>query len=230
MPRDWDFLSLAAAPIAFLSLALSTHFFDGSTTRRTMNLLIACSLGMGILSSTVFFVNSHEDTASRRLRSIGIWVYRSYYRGSSYIINVGCKLIGTENNMEIEERRRIIQELEPFKSKHDSELGFLYEKLGQVYFMRGDYDNSARCFSKSIDVDAMNLHSVKELAVTCLKTRRFSLASDLIDVYNQQVNDPVVTEPTGLTLSEYINYIGVLESSGRDSLSIQKALDQVQLF
>jgi len=230
MPRDWDFLSLGAAPMVFLSLVASTQIFDRLKMGKSINILVASSLGAGILSSTIFFVNAHEDSASQRLRSIGVWVYESYYRGSSYIINVGCKMIGAEDNGEIEERQRIIEKLEPLKSDPDFELALLYEKLGQAYYIRTDYANSGLSFSKSLKVDPRYIHSLQELAITCLKSRHLALASDLIDLYNRQVNEPVVTDPRGLTISEVISYVAVLESTGRDSVSMERVLDQVRLF
>jgi len=229
MPRDWDFLSLAAAPITFFSIVLVDHISIRVTDRKLLTSLAGFTLGLGAVSCTIFYVNANPEAASIRLRGSGIWVYHSYYKGSSYMINVGETMIDNIDK-QIEDRERVIRELAPSAAKYDFELSFLHQKLGEVYYEEGDYGRAGRSFSNAYERDPSNFPALKDLAVTCLKTRRFPLASDLIDLYNRSVNDPEVNDPKGLTLSEYINYLRFLESSGQDSVSIQHAIDQVQLF
>jgi tetratricopeptide (TPR) repeat protein len=205
MPRDWDFLSLAAAPVTFLAIAVAAEFFQKVGSTAVSKAFLGIVLGGAIISSSIFAINSTELKAGQRLRSMGVWTYRSYFWGSAYMINVGLKMIPDIND-EIPERLRILRNLSPYAAS-DLEISFLYQKLGQTYALKRDYRRASDCFITAIRTCKENGEAFKFLALVRLKSRQFDDALDVVDHYNELVNDPEVTEPKGLVVAEYIHYL-----------------------
>ncbi len=228
MPRDWDFFSLAAAPVTFLAIALAFDFFQTRGSHAGARALAGIVLGSAIISCSIFAINQNASKAAQRLRSVGVWTYRSYFWGSAYMINVGLKMI-PDLSEEIHERSRILRTISPDAAASDLEVSFLYQKLGQSYAMLHDYPRAAESLGAAIRKSGDNGDAYKLLALVRLKLGQFDAALDVVDQYNRLVNDPDVTEPKGLVVAEYIHYLMYLESTETDSTVIRRQLDDIQI-
>lgn len=217
--RDWDLLSLAAMPVTFFAMALSDEWLNSLRNPGFSRLLTGISIGLALLSSAFFVINSDSSMANRRLRSVGIWAFRSYYLGSAYLINVGAKDIADPAS-QVQERIRDLEAIEPWKSDHDLEYGFLCHKIGDAAFDRRDYDLSARYYLKSLREDPHNASAIKDLAIISMLTWKFNVAESFMSTYNENVNYPEVVDFKGLLLAEAAQYMNYLVSINADSQRI----------
>ncbi|MBI3766171.1 MAG: hypothetical protein HY277_06675, partial [Ignavibacteriales bacterium] len=133
MERDWDMLSLAAAPAMFLAIALSHQLFEKKLSSAEWATTTGVALAGAVLSCTIFYLNTTEQCVGSRFLGIGKWAFRSYYQGSSYLINVGEGMI-SDKDEQIARGDKTIRELLPDASMPDFELANLYHKMGNLLY------------------------------------------------------------------------------------------------
>jgi len=229
MPRDWDLLSIVAAPLFFFVIVLYVEVNTSNRTIVFLPLVVSFVLSLTLISSTLFVVNSTKDMVSHRVRALGVWVYHSYHRNSSYLINVGCKNI-TNLDEQIRERERIIGRIAPDKMEGDPDFSFLHQKLAEAYYLNNDLRNSESNYRKALTEDTTNSEALKGLGVLFLKMGRFEEGIEALDQYNQKFNDPFVQDQWALVAAEYGHYLAFLSESGADSLRIGEVLRSFELI
>lgn len=121
MPRDWDLMSLATVPALFLLAAIFAHLRDGSL--RPEGPLLLAVLG-ALFVVPVFAVNASVPRLSERLEDVGEYTYRTYYEGSSYLIQAAHKM---DPDPERRRRRRAatLSRLTPWELGEDKEYAYL---------------------------------------------------------------------------------------------------------
>jgi tetratricopeptide (TPR) repeat protein len=226
--RDWDLLSLAAVPVIFFAVALSRDWFDRLKETSFPRIAVGVSLALGLLSCSIFYVNSNPLKAGQRLRSLGIWTFNSYYLGSAYLLNVGSRYT-PDRPSEIIERMRILRELEPSKSSPDPELGFLDHKLADALYLEGRYDEAGEYYSKSLHEDPYNASAIKGLTGVSLHTGRADAAVDFIGYYNDNINGRDIVDLDALLIAEKLNYLRYLLFTRADSAQIVGAVQEINL-
>jgi hypothetical protein len=226
--RDWDLLSLAAAPVCFFAIALTRDWFDRIKEPSFPRRVVGISVALGLISCSMFYVNSDPMKAGQRLRSLGIWAFESYYLGSAYLLNVGARY-EPDRDSEIDARMAALKKLEPLKSNPDMELGFLSHKLADVLYLEGRYTESANYYLKSLAEDPHNASAIKALAGISLRTGKLDGAVDLMTYYNDNVNPGKVIDLDGLMIAEKINYLRYLLFTRADSSLLVSTLEDINL-
>ncbi|MBI4811616.1 MAG: hypothetical protein HY800_09310, partial [Ignavibacteriales bacterium] len=226
MPRDWDLLSPAAASINFLAIALSRQLIGRSQKHSNCTFLVGVALAVSLISSSIFLINSDEEKAALRLEGIGKWTFKSYYHGSSYIINVGEKMM-KDVQQQIEHREKTIQDLLPYASKPDINLSLLYYKLAVVYYERQLFDKASFNFSKALDYDPENASALKGKGLIALRSSNFNEAFKIFSFYNKQVNHPKVKDSQAIVYEQYARQLLKLQNESMEPSEIQKRLNQI---
>jgi hypothetical protein len=226
-PRDWDFVCLAAVPINFLAITLSAQLFQLVKEKSVQQKILAFAIAPALLSSTIFLVNASETKISKRLASLGEWTFKSYYYGSTYMINVGLRTI-TDIDTQIAEREKTISDLISSKSMSDLQFGVLYEHLGYAYYRKKDYENSYQSFSKALKEDEENTRLMAIMANAAILTYRFDSASELLATYNETENDPEITDWRALMSAEFTNTLSYLSIFEKDTTIIRDDLEEFE--
>lgn len=226
--RDWDMLSLAAAPVLFFAFAVSADWFERPQAGSFPRTVAAVSVALAVLSCSIFYVNSQPLRAGERLRALGTWAFNSYYLGSAYLLNVGAKYT-PDRPAEIAERKREISMLEPHKSNPDLELGFLDHKLGDVLYLDGQYQEAGRYYGKSWHEDPYNASAVKALAGVALHNGNVDGAVEFMSIYNNNINPGDVVDLEALLIAEEINHLRYLLYTKADTAAIMQTLENLHL-
>jgi tetratricopeptide (TPR) repeat protein len=226
MPRDWDFLSQAAIPILFLAVTLSQKLFKDVLGNSHQRKIVGVGLALGIFSFSFFYINSNQELASRRLEGIGKWAFKSYYSASTYMLNVSAKMVGNLDE-QIQRREEVINDLLPYASKPDLEIGFLYHKLGVAQYTNQKFEQAAFSFQKSLEQDPQNASAIKLLALIALEKWNFDEAERIFRYYNKNINHPNIIDSQGIELEKYCIQLKNLVSSKVDSSIIQNKLEYI---
>jgi len=226
MPRDWDLLSPAAASVNFLAIALSQQLVGGSKERSDCTFLVGVALTISLLSSTIFFINADEEKAALRLENVGKWTYKSYYYGSSYIINVGEKMI-KDVDKQIEHREKTIQDLLPYASKPDINLSLLYYKLGNLYYQKSNFSKASSCFSNALYYDPENASAIKGRGLSAIQLWNFEEALKLFSFYNKEMNKIGVKDTQAARCEQYARELIAMKNAGDEKANIQQRLYEI---
>lgn len=187
--------------------------------------MVAAGLALSVFSCLIFLINSNTEKLGRRLEGIGSWTYLSYYAGSSYIINVGEKMIRRVDD-QVEARASKLKQLEAFRSRPDHELGVLYHKLGEAALSARNFTLADEGFVAALGEDSSNASALRSRGLIALLTRQYSRADSLLDYYNRNVNFPRVLDFSGLTLAQDVSNVEYLEGHS-DSAGVRRKLDAV---
>ena len=136
MPMDWDLFSFSA-PVLILFVVILLSQVEDEINPRFYISIIAVLL---ILSSSFFVVNSNKKMLSKRLTSVGIRVYESYYLHSNRIIINGLNLQETMEDYLLE-KDIVLEKLMPYAIPGKDPLyanllmddGFYYLNVGKNY-------------------------------------------------------------------------------------------------
>ncbi len=227
MPRDWDMYAVVAAPVMFAGISFIADNMGNKHAELLCRAALPWIFVLAVLSNSIILVNSEPQAVRKRVRSIGVWVFRSYHGDSSFLINVGCKRI-PDLNEEISERERIITVLEPFVQPNDMEFSFLEQKLAEAYYLNGQLSESINHYGLSLKA-ADNSEALKGLGVVLLKSRNIDDGIQTLDVYNHRYNEPEVTDHHMLVAAQYGQYLKFLTESGADDSEIQDVLDSFEV-
>jgi hypothetical protein len=227
-PREWDLLSAVAAPLFFFAAALCGERSDSAGGRGLSRNMLSAVLAAGIFSSTLFFVNSSTEMAGQRLRSLGVWIYQSYHRGSSYLINIGCRSIA-DPQAEIREREGIIARILPVKLDKDPDFSFLYLSLGAAQYGQADYNGAELNFKRAFTEDGTSPDALKAWGILSMKRGKLQEGFRLLDSYNRTYNDPLIQDPYPLQVAEYGHYLTFMVESGANRAQISEVLNSIEL-
>jgi hypothetical protein len=226
MPRDWDMLSPIAVVLAFTALAISNSIFNESKITIRFSKIIGITCLTAIFSSTIFIINADEQSTALRLEGVGKWVFKSYYNGSSYIINMGEKMFGYPAT-QIEHRERTINELLPYAMKPDLNISMLYYKLAALYYQQHLFDMSEKRCSDALEYDKQNASALKTIGLSQIQRKRFDEAINLFSFYNRNINNPVIQDPQGISLEKMSRSLATLYSTNNKNPEIQLKLEQI---
>lgn len=226
MPRDWDMLSPVAAVINFASIVLSYQLFRNSKNAIDHSRIIGVIGAVAILSSTIFIINADKELSAMRLEGVGKWVFKSYYHGSSYIINMGEKLID-DPQKQIEHREQTIKDLLPYTNKHDLNISMLYYKLAVLYYQQRDFGNAGNRCVDALQYDPQNASALKTMGLSLLQLKQFDKAINLFSFYNKNINIPAINDLQGISLEETARFLAVLNLKDSKNAEIQSKLDEL---
>ena len=226
MPRDWDLLSLSAASVIFLSIAVSKQLFDRTEGNSKCAFILGIALSASLLSSTIFYINMNEERAGLRLEGIGKWTFKSYYQGSVYIINVGEKMIQNTGD-QIGHREKTIEDLLPYASKPDQSISLLYYKLGVENYYQRRFGHSSENFTNALNYDDGNASALKGLGLIALQTKNFKQASEIFSFYNTNINRRIIKDTQGVRLEELCGQLKRMAETDADSAFVQAKLDEI---
>ena len=227
--RDWDFLSLAADPLTFLAIALSQQIFPIFKESGDQRTILATGVALAVISCSIFLVNADPVKVSRRLEGAGTWAYHGFYSGSSYIINVGEKMI-TDPGEQITRREEEIRKLEPSASHPDLELGVLYHKLGEAALVAHQYDLAMNTFTLAYANDSTNASAIRSLGLIAMLNGRYDDAEEMLDYYNENLNRPIVRDFGALELAQDLAHLRLLEADHADSSAIRHQREDIHAF
>ncbi len=229
--RDWDFLSLVSAPVAFLAMALSRDLFTRIASGALGRRVVGFALGGLILPVSFIGVNARAESGAARLRGIGEWAFRSYYIGSAYIINAGCLMI-PDMRAQAAERREIIHRLESYASTPDLELGILNYKCAVSLFTEQEYDSAIVYFERALAQDSLNASALQGLALGLLLQGNVAAADSAIAPIRDAVVSGELGDPLSARIAADITRCARIGAHPEDSLAVSEALQdarQIQL-
>lgn len=228
IPRDWDLLSVATAPLLFLSIQLVKPLFEniGLPIQRMIN---GFALAAGLCSCTIFGINANQEAVGHRLEGIGQWVFKSYYWGSAYIINVGVKSI-PDPRKQFTALEQTVNDLQPYQSDHDQELGVLYGTLAMKSSAQEDFNKMEFYCTKALQIDSMDRFAAKGIMLSRLSRSDYNGTKEMLDYYNEHINEPSVADVSGLVATELVNNICYLASVGADSALIKEKIAYASRF
>jgi hypothetical protein len=226
MPRDWDMLAPAAAVINFASIAIAFQLFKNLKNTFNYSKIIGAVGAVAILSCTIFIINADEQMSALRLEGVGKWVFKSYYNGSSYIINMGEKMMG-DPQKQIEHREQTIKELLPYATKHDLNISMLYYKLAVLYYQQRNFENSGSRCADALKYDSQNASALKTMGLSLLQLKQFDKAINLFSFYNKNVNIPAIRDSLVIALEETARSLESMNSTHGKNTEIQNKLDEL---
>jgi len=226
-PRDWDLFAVTSVPLTFLSLSVLIEFDKVRPGDNYSKRLVAVVIALSTLTTTYVVVNSVHDYANLRIRSIGMWVFRSYHGNASYLVNVGCQNIGDLNG-EIVERKRILTALEQDKIVEDVEYSFLEQKLAEALYLNGEYEASKSEYESSIKTARDNSGALKGYGILQLKMGLFKQGVRSLDEYNTNYNDPNVQDQWALIAVEYGHLLSLLQKAKVDTTFLHSRMNAIE--
>lgn len=227
IPRDWDMYAVVAAPVLFTGISFMIDNENNKQSEVLRRAAIPWMIVLAMLSNSIILVNGIAQAARKRVRSVGVWVFRSYHGDSSFLINVGCKRI-PDLNVEIAERERIIAELAPYAKPNDMEFSFLEQKLAEAYYSNGQLTESINHYGLSLKA-ADNSEALKGLGIVLLKAGSVDDGIQVIDTYNHNYNEPEITDHHMLIAAQYGQYLKYLIESGADESEIRSVLNSFEV-
>lgn len=149
MPRDWDMMSMPATSLLAVALVI-LPFFPWSAAAGLKLKTLFVSVILAIICLTSMWVNTDKPMISERLTDVGVHIYKTYWAGSAYILNVACNPLKSDTLAHIELRKEIVKRVEPYAVKRvDTQFADLLAKLGELYFMKRDWATATAYFEKS---------------------------------------------------------------------------------
>ena len=168
MPRDWDLYALLGPPL----LLFLTAILAGSDTRVPSDRVFGMILGFGVFTAASFALNAAPGPLSARLERTGEHVYRSYYAGSSYIINV-AQGMERDTTRAIARRIATIERLAPPRTP-DPEYAHLMSRVADLFKSRDDLPEAARWMERAVAVSPADDNQALWLSDYYLRTGRTS--------------------------------------------------------
>lgn len=130
MPRDWDLFSLPAPVFLFFSIALIKQFEDDEKLIKKMTGPI---IALSILILPFFIVNLNGDYISKRIESMGMRIYNTYWVNSSYVINVAMKSDADDKQKYIDRYVHVFNKIEPKYKGKNFEYSLMASKIGNFF-------------------------------------------------------------------------------------------------
>lgn len=131
MQMDWDLFSFPS-PILLVLLVLLVRQIE--TTNLEFRVLPIC-IAIAFLNIPFFTVHLSEDSLSRKLESLGIRIYHTYYEWSSQTIHNAFSLLSRNRALQIDRKNKLLYKLADYAVEgNDREYGLLWRKDG-AYFL-----------------------------------------------------------------------------------------------
>lgn len=147
MQRDWDLCTLPAPAMILFAIVLLKQTVH---VRIFSNRVVGPVLALSIFTVAGIVVNSEKDMVSGRLVSLGVRSYRTYFHGSSYIINVALSKYRDKPEEYKAKYREIYKKLRPDALEgRDKEYAYMLIKLGAYLYNRKDYTSALKYFREA---------------------------------------------------------------------------------
>jgi tetratricopeptide (TPR) repeat protein len=158
MPRDWDLYALLGPPLLLAMAAMLTHSRD----QIPIGPVCGAVLAFGVFTCAGAALNASPARLSVRLEGVGEYVFRTYYAGSSNIINV-AQAMEADTTRQIARREASIARLRPVGAG-DVEYTHLLVRVVALYKARGDDAASVRWMERAMRIDPGNEDLALQLA------------------------------------------------------------------
>lgn len=130
MQMDWDLFSFPA-PILLVFLVLLVKQIENEKLDIRV---LPISIAIALLNIPFFTVHFSEDSLSRKLESLGIRIYHTYYEWSSQTIHNGLSLLSNDRNLQIDRKNKLLYKLADSAIEgNDREYGLLWRKDGAFF-------------------------------------------------------------------------------------------------
>jgi Tfp pilus assembly protein PilF len=134
MSIDWDLFSLPAPFMLVFALILAAQLEKQEIGRYALGPIV----GLALFGLPVIFVNANKDPLANRLEAVAKWDFKTYWIGTSYLVDESIGLRAPEEQQEI--RIQILDELKPFAvEENDVEYAALLCNAG-IYYLEEDKD------------------------------------------------------------------------------------------
>ncbi len=222
--RDWDLFAFVGLPLLFFAFSIIQSIPDERRESSFLAQICCSSAGLALLSSVFMYINTDSVLVNERVRQAGRSTFKNYYRGSSYMINVAEGSI-SDIKTQLEKRGETIESLLPYTGKQDYEMANLTSMAGKCALSIKEFSSAEKYFNLSLQYDSLNATALRSIALCKLMQFNINGASDVIDYYNLQINEPDVNDSKALLLAGFTNYIRYLNSLGADSTMIHERLE-----
>lgn len=218
--RDWDVYTLLLPPLLFFVASIMTH----STVRDYVPSWLAVPLVFGMLFSVAQMgVEASPTALSHRLRDAGIYTYKSYYAGASFI---ETRALAARTKSGLPKKfPEMVNEL----SKHatpgnDGELANMMARASYFYSLQGDRNAAVEWGEKALHWDTANTRYAYNLAVSYLQVQEVTKAEKIAENLLSRVG---IHDTANLDLPRLANLMAQLskhyQDIGIDSLAIRWA-------
>lgn len=130
MQMDWDLFSFPT-PVLLVLVVLLIRQLE---TTQLIKKILPVSLALVLLNLPFFSVHFSEATLSRKLESLGIRIYHTYYAWSSQTIHNGLSLLSKDRNAQIERKNEVLYLLkEHALIGNDREYSTLWKQEGSYF-------------------------------------------------------------------------------------------------
>ena len=188
LPIDWDLFSI---PAVFLLIFLGVLVTQVETNLSTIKIKYATWI-IVIVSFPVFIVHQSETMLSKRLESVGVRVYSTYYEWTAKIIENAYSIDDEYNMNRYDRGDKLLSKLKPKAKKEiDYEYSSLLIDQGRYYLrIRGNSEKAIELFNEAQTYDtAYNAKILSLEAYFNLKQyhNAFEVSKELV---NLQYPDP----------------------------------------
>jgi tetratricopeptide (TPR) repeat protein len=143
MPRDWDLFTLPAPVLLFFSIALINKFENNA---RFIGKISGGILALSLLALPMFIVNSDKDFVSKRMESMGVHIYNSYWVNSGYVINAAMQADKNDKQQYLYRYYKLFSKIEPKYKGKNYEYSLLATKIGNIYAESGQYEDALKYY------------------------------------------------------------------------------------
>lgn len=109
MPMDWDLFSIPGIVFFVLVLALASAQQDVQAEYKGLSV----GLSLSLLCLPVFIVHTNTEMLSKRLTTVGIWVYQSYYEHSARYIHQAIAIGVSNPEAYIDQKLEVMHQIKP---------------------------------------------------------------------------------------------------------------------
>ena len=214
MSIDWDLFSLPAPFILVFALILAAQLEKQEIGRYALGPIV----GLALFGLPVIYVNANKEPLANRLEAVAKWDFKTYWIGTSYLLDETIGLRPAEDQQEV--RIRILDELKPFAiEENDVEYAALLCNAGIYYLDKDkDVDKALEYFNLAAEYRSDLVKNRYYLVLANLKAGEFLKAHEFVE---------------SLVLVRYPNYqeaLGLAVEASSLSGKREDALKYVELY
>lgn len=172
---DWDLFARPAPLFLVFVLLLAGELPASTGFARKVGGSIGAFALMGI---TFFALNAYPSTLSRNLEYDGIRSFKTYWIGSTTLLNASVKLRNLDPEADIALRESWVEELEPYAVEEvDVEFADVLHQIGILYLdSLGQREKALSYFQRSDSYEQHLIQNIHKLVITYFILGRFEEA------------------------------------------------------
>lgn len=181
MVRDWDLMSLLTPALLWMAAVLAQQIPQPAQARTA-----GWVVGLTLLQLPVFLVHANRDALTLRLEDAGKHVYKTYWGGSSYLLNVTLRMDEKDPEKYLRRRLALLEELQPYACLgRDDQFADLVSRVGEHYYKTGQFQKSGDYYVQALAYSPQQ-HYYHLAAVSYLRASNYRKAKTYCDLLLQQ--------------------------------------------